>query len=210
MVWASTWPICWKRLVISCSISFSLAGSIRQAERQLAAATAIQGVALSEMYPKLSLSAALGLGSKQTSNLLMGSSKTWSLGAGALLPLFDFGRIRADIDTADAQQEQVFLTYQKTVLNALKEVENTLVAYLQEKQRLASLTQSVVAQKTATQLIDVRYRKGLISFLAVLDAKRSLYTVQMSEVQSRTALATDLIALYKALGGGWQTQQNSD
>jgi outer membrane protein TolC len=180
---------------------------IRQAERTLAAATAIQGVALSEMYPKLSLSTALGLGSKQTSTLLTGSSKTWSLGAGALLPLFDFGRIRADIDTADALQEQAFLTYQKTVLNALKEVENALVAYMQEKQRLDLITKSVAAQATATQLIDARYRNGLISFLEVLDAKRSLYTAQLAEAQSRAALSMDLVALYKALGGGWQIRQ---
>jgi NodT family efflux transporter outer membrane factor (OMF) lipoprotein len=104
---------------------------IRVAERQLAAATAVQGVALSEMYPKISLTSLLGLGSSQTSNLLTGSSKTWSLGAGAILPIFDFGRIRSDIDVSNAQQEEAFLNYQKTVLGALEEVENALVAYNQ-------------------------------------------------------------------------------
>jgi outer membrane protein TolC len=77
---------------------------IRQAECQLAAANAIQGVALSEMYPKISLTSLSGLGSKQTSNLLTGSSNTWSLGAGSILPLLDFGRIRSDINIADAEQ----------------------------------------------------------------------------------------------------------
>ena len=182
---------------------------IRQAERQLAATTAIQGVALSEMYPKISLSALFGLESKQTSNLLNGTSKTWALGAGAILPILDFGRIRSDINIADAQQEQAFLTYQKTVLNALKEVENALVAYRQEKQRLALVVKSVESQKTAAALIDKRYRKGLISFLDVLDAKRSLYTSQIAEAQSRAALSTDLIVLYKTLGGGWSIHKNS-
>ena len=181
---------------------------IRQAERQLAAATAIQGVALSEMYPKISLTSLFGLGSKQTSNLLTGSSNTWSLGAGALLPLLDFGRIRSDINIADARQEQAFLTYQKTVLNALKEVENALVTYTQEKERLALVAKSVASQKTAAELIDMRYRKGLTSFLNVLDAKRSLYTAQIAEAESRAALSTDLIVLYKALGGGWSLNTN--
>ena len=183
---------------------------IRQAERQLAAATAIQGVALSEMYPKISLTSLFGLGSKQTSNLLTGSSNTWSLGAGAILPLLDFGRIRSDINIADARQEQAFLTYQKTVLNALKEVENALVAYTQEKERLASVKESVESQKTAAELIDMRYRKGLTSFLNVLDAKRSLYAAQIAEAQSRAALSTDLIVLYKALGGGWSLNVKPD
>jgi len=177
---------------------------IREAERQLAAATAVQGVALAEMFPKISLSSMLGLGSSQTSNLLTGASRTWSLGAGALLPVLDFGRIRADINIADAQQEQAFLNYQKTVLNALKEVENALVAYTQEKDRLVSVTQSVESDKTAAHLIDMRYHKGLISFLNVLDAQRSLYAAQIAQAQSRAALSTDLIVLYKVLGGGWQ------
>ena len=156
------------------------------------------------MFPKISLTSMLGLGSSQTSNLLTGSSKAWSLGAGAVLPVFDFGRIRSDIDIADAQQEQAFLTYQKTVLNALKEVENALVAYMQEKDRLESVTQSVESQELATKLINERYSKGLISFLDVLDAQRSLYAAQIAQTQSRAALSTDLIVLYKALGGGWK------
>ena len=180
---------------------------IRQAERELAAATAIQGVALSGMYPQISLSALLGLTSKQPSNLITGNSKNWSLEAGALLPLLDFGRIRATIDRANAKQEQAWLIYQKTVLNALKEVENTLVAYLQEKQRLVWITQSFAAQRSATELIDQRYRNGLVSFLEVLNAKRSLYTAELAEAQSRATLSTNLIALYKALGGGWQTAE---
>jgi NodT family efflux transporter outer membrane factor (OMF) lipoprotein len=177
---------------------------IRQAERELAAATAVQGVALAEMFPKISLTSMLGLGSSQTSNLFTGASNTWSLGAGAVLPIFDFGRIRSDIDIADARQEQAFLNYQKTVLNALKEVENALVAYVQEKDRVKLVARSVELQKTAAYLIDERYRKGLISFLSVLDAKRSLYAAQIAQAQSRAALSTDLIVLYKALGGGWR------
>ena len=156
------------------------------------------------MFPKISLTSMLGLGSSQTSNLLVSASKTWSLGAGALLPVLDFGRIRADIDIADAQQEQAFLNYQKTVLNGLKEVENALVAYTQEKKRLQSVNDSVKSQELATKLIDERYRKGLTSFLNVLDAKRSLFAAQIAQAQSRAALSTDLIVLYKAIGGGWQ------
>jgi hypothetical protein len=176
---------------------------IRQAERQLAAATAIQGVALSQIYPKISLNSLLGLGSKQTSNLISGSSNTWSLGTGAILPILDFGRIRSDIDIADARQKQAFLTYQKIVISALKEVENALVVYTQEQERLALVTKSVKSQKNVATLIDMRYRDGLVAFQNVLDAKLLLYDAQIAQVQSRAALSTDLIVLYKALGGGW-------
>ena len=178
---------------------------IREAERNLASATAVQGVAISEMFPKISLTSMFGLGSSQTSNLLNIGSKTWSIGSGAVLPILDFGRIRADIDIADAKQEQAFLTYQKTVLNALKEVENALVAYTQEKERLNLITQSVALNELAAKMIDERYQKGLISFLNVLDAKRTLYASQIAEAQSRATLSTDLVVLYKALGGGWKT-----
>lgn len=181
---------------------------IRQAERELAAATAVQGVALAEIYPKISLTSTFGLGSAQTSTLFNGASKTWSLGTGAVLPILDFGRIRSDIDIADARQEQAFLNYQKTVLNGLKEVENALIAYYQEEARLASIDKEVQSQETATQLIDERYRKGLTSFLNVLDTKRSLYAAQLAQAQSRAKLSTDLIMLYKALGGGWQNEQH--
>ena len=181
---------------------------VREAERELAAATAVQGVALSEMFPKISLTSFLGLGSSQTSNLFTGGSNAWSLGAGAILPILDFGRIRSDINIADARQEQAFLNYQKTVLNGLKEVENALVAYNQEKERLALAGKSVKSNRTAEHLIDIRYRKGLTSFLNVLDAKRSLFAAQIASAQSRAALSTDLIMLYKALGGGWKDQAN--
>lgn len=177
---------------------------IREAERTLAAATATQGVAIAEMYPKISLASMFGLGSSMTSNLLTAGSKTWSLGAGVILPIFDFGRIRADINVADARQEQAFLNYQKTVLNALKEVENALVGYYQEKDRMDSVDKTVRSQTIATRLITERYSKGLISFLDVLVAERSLYTAQIAQAQSRASLSTDLIILYKALGGGWQ------
>ena len=181
---------------------------IREAERNLASATAVQGVAISEMFPKISITSMFGLGASQTSNLLNIGSKTWSIGGGAVLPILDFGRIRADINIADAKQEQAFLTYQKTVLNALKEVENALVAYTQEKDRLDILTKAVASSELAAQMIDKRYSKGgLISFLNVLDAKRSLYAAQTAQTQSRASLATDLVVLYKALGGGWKTAE---
>ena len=178
---------------------------IREAERGIAAATAVKDVAIAEMYPKISLTGMLGLESSQTSNLLNSTSRTWSLGAGALLPIIDFGRIRSDINIADAKQEQVFLNYQKTVLNALKEVENALVTYEQEKNRLESLTESVKAQEINTHLSLERYKNGgLVSFLTVLTAQQALYSAQITQAESRAALSTDLVVLYKALGGGWQ------
>ena len=180
---------------------------IRGAERELATATAIKGVAMADMFPQISLTSLLGFGSGMASNLLTAPSKTWSLGVGGILPVLDFGRIRAEIDTADARQEQAFLNYQKAVLNGLEEVENDLVTYNEEAQRLDRLKENVEAQTAVVELTDERYSKGLISFFDVLDAKRLLYSAQISFAQSEASLSTDLVSLYKALGGGWKNNK---
>jgi len=178
---------------------------IREAERNLAAATATKGVIIAEMFPKISLASFFGLASSSTSNLLQFPSKAWNTGANGVLPILDFGRLRADINIASSLQEQAFLTYQKTVLNGLKEVENGLVAYYEEKKRMESLRKTAKEQKLATKLITERYRTGgLISFLDVLDAEKSLYSAEIALAQSKASLSTDLVVLYKALGGGWQ------
>jgi outer membrane protein TolC len=119
-------------------------------------------------------------------------------------PLFDAGRIRATIQVQDALTQQALRQYQKTVLTALQDVENALVAYAKEQVRRQSLTDAVATNRRAVDLANRLYTQGLTNFLNVLGAERSLYTTEDAFVQSQRNIALDLVALYKALGGGWE------
>jgi outer membrane protein TolC len=119
-------------------------------------------------------------------------------------PIFEGGRIRAYIEARNAQEEQALLTYQKTVLNALAEVEDALVSYAKERTRHEALAASVEDFNRTQMLARERYEEGYASYLDVLEAQRSLYTAQDSLAQSDQQLVDDLIATYKALGGGWE------
>lgn len=178
---------------------------IRQAERQLAKANADVGVATAELYPRVNLAAFLGL---QNTNItdFTPIGKSWSAASSLTLPILNWGRISANIKTKKSQFSQAFLTYQETVLTAFKEVENTLVAYRKEQQRHKSLTQAVEASQLAVEMADERYHRGLTTFLDVLQTQQTLYQTQRDLVDSDAQLSTDLVALYKALGGGWQTE----
>ena len=118
--------------------------------------------------------------------------------------LFDSGRIRAKIRVQNAREEQALAQYEQTVLASFEDVESALTAYAKEQLRRESLVQSVQAQEAALKLADQRYRHGLTDFLRVLTAQRALYLAQYAAVQSERDVALDLVALYKALGGGWE------
>jgi NodT family efflux transporter outer membrane factor (OMF) lipoprotein len=179
---------------------------IRRAERQLAGATARIGVATAELYPKLNLSSFAGV-----QNMNIGSmtpvGKSWNVASALSLPIFNWGRIRANIDAREAETKRTLLAYENTVLTAFKEVEDALVAHSREEQRLAALAQSVEASRLAVKLADERFQKGLSDFLNVLEAQRALYVAESNLVESRSRLATSLVALYKALGGGWEAME---
>lgn len=176
---------------------------ICQAERQLAAAYARVGVAQAELYPKLSLVGSLGLQSSEASSLGDWSSRYFNVGPSITWPIFDFGRLKAMVHVRSAEQQQALVQYQQTVLNALREVEDAIVALQTERQRNKSLTESEKANAQSAQLAEDLYRRGLTDFLTVLDAQRRLYESQEALTQSRQTVTTDAIALYKALGGGW-------
>lgn len=178
---------------------------IRRAERQMATANAYVGIATAELYPKVNLSAFLGLQNMRITDLTP-IGKSWSTAASLSMPLFNWGRIRANIKSREAQSELAFLTYQATVLTAFKEVEDALIAYVKEQQRHKTLTQAVTANRLAVQLASERYQKGLTGFLDVLETQRTLYQAQSNTVDSEARLSNNLVALYKALGGGWQTE----
>jgi len=177
---------------------------IRRAERTLAAATARVGVATADLYPRLSLSGMIGLQSFDLTTLVSSGSLAGSVGPSVRWPVFDAGRMRANIQVQDARQEQALLRYEQTVLSALEEVENALVAYGKEQHRQQALAAAVEANQRAVALANALYSKGLVDFLNVLQAELALFTAESQLVVSNTALATSVVALYKALGGGWE------
>jgi multidrug efflux system outer membrane protein len=178
---------------------------IRRAERQLAAATAQVGAATADLFPRFSLTGAAGLQSLSASDWFSGGSRFWSIGPTVRWPIFDAGRIRANIEVRNAQQEQALRQYEKSILTALEDVENSLVNYSREQERHRSLTEAVSANRRAVAMANELYTNGLVSFLNVLEAQRSLYASENDLAQSEAAMASNLVALYKALGGGWET-----
>src|SRR6266542_210521 len=177
---------------------------IRFAERQLAAATAQIGAAMADLFPKFSLTGVAGLQSISASDWFTGRSRYWSIGPTISWPIFDTGRIRANIEIRNAQQEQALNQYEKTVLAALGDVEKSLVNYSREQARQRSLTDAVAANRRAVEMANELYVRGLNDFLNVLDTQRSLYAAENDLAQSEATMAANLVALYKALGGGWE------
>ena len=179
---------------------------LRIAERRLAAATALQGAAIAELFPKVSLSAFLGLRNTDLESLFKSAAFSYSTGANLLQPLINFGRIRAGIDLAKAQQQEAYLAFEKAVLEALRETETALSRYLNEEIRRQTLARSVADQRESVRLSQLRYQEGVISFLDVLDSQRALYVSEIELARSEAKASTDLIAVYKALGGGANAQ----
>jgi multidrug efflux system outer membrane protein len=178
---------------------------IRAAEREIAAATARVGVATADLFPKFSITGTAALESISAGDFFFGTSRMWQVGPTMTWPIFEGGRIRANIEVHNAQEEQALLSYRKTVLIALAEVEDALVAYAKERTRHQALAASAEDYKRSQLLALDRYEEGYDTYLDVLEAQRSLYNAQDSLAQSDQQIIDDLIAIYKALGGGWQT-----
>jgi multidrug efflux system outer membrane protein len=178
---------------------------VRQAERELAAQTARIGVATADLYPKFTLSGSIGLEALSFRNL--SSSSTWTLwgGPGITWAIFDAGAIRQNIEVQSALQEQYLIAYEATVLGALEEVENALVAYAEQQQRRLSLTEATQAAQKAVELAQQKYEAGLTDFNNVLEAQRSLLSFQEQLAKSEGTVTSNLVRLYKAVGGGWES-----
>jgi NodT family efflux transporter outer membrane factor (OMF) lipoprotein len=176
---------------------------LRRAEREVAAATARLGVARSELFPRFSIGGNFGRRSEDASDLGSSGSQFWFFVAGVRLPILSGGRIRANIQVQDARQEQALRQYEKAVLTAIEDVENALSARAREQRRLETLRESVAANRRALDLATERYTSGLENFLSVLDAQRAVYASEDGVAQSETNAMVSLIAVYKALGGGW-------
>jgi NodT family efflux transporter outer membrane factor (OMF) lipoprotein len=180
---------------------------IRRAERRLAVATARIGVATADLYPKLSLTGVFDLQSATSGKVFDWPSRFWSIGPTLVWPIFDAGRIRSNIRVQDALTEQALLRYQSTVLASIGEVEDSLTAYRQEQHRRSAQADAVDSNRQAAELSNQLYAQGLIDFLSVLQAERDLYTTEDQLAQSVRAVSSDFIALYKAIGGGWEDME---
>jgi outer membrane protein, multidrug efflux system len=179
---------------------------IRRAERQLAAASARIGVATSDFYPKFSITGSFGLDSSQIKQLFDWNSRYFALSPGVSWPIFDAGRIKNNVEVQKELTREAATTYQSAVLTALREVEDALASYRMEQLRRKALAEAVDASQQAVDLARQQYDQGVIDFLEVLDAQRSLYEAENVLAQSDSNISLDLVSLYKALGGGWETQ----
>jgi NodT family efflux transporter outer membrane factor (OMF) lipoprotein len=173
------------------------------AERQLAAATAGIGIAKSELYPRLSLSGLLGLNAATFSNLGKSESARYTLGAGLTWTPFDLGSIRSRIRASEARTQLSLASFEQAVSVALEETEGAFSSYTRSAQRAARLDEATRAADEAASLARKRFEAGVTDFLAVLDAEREVLANRDQQVQAQVGTATALVAVYRALGGGW-------
>ncbi len=176
---------------------------IRSVERRLAAQTAQIGVTASELYPRLTLSGTFGFEATDAAHLLDARSVSYRLGPAVRWNIFDGLRNLHRIAAQQAVTHQSYVVYQCTLLTALQEVENSMVAYKREQARRDALARAVEAAGRSVKLAETLYRNGLVDFQNVLDAQRSLANLESTLAQSRGQVAINLVSLYKALGGGW-------
>lgn len=169
------------------------------------AATANIGVAVGDFYPSVTLNGSVGFQALDLTNLWKGSSLQYAMGPNVTLPIFEGGRLRATLELRDAQQQEAAIAYHETVLKAWHDVVNALVAYRTEQERRQDLKLQVQHASAALDLARSRYNDGVAQFITVLDAERTLLSAEQQLALSATNVAVDIVALYKALGGGWET-----
>jgi NodT family efflux transporter outer membrane factor (OMF) lipoprotein len=180
---------------------------VMEAERLVAAATAVQGVATSDFFPHLILGGAAGVESRKASELFdqhKPSAGFYAAGPLAKWTIFDGGRRGANLDRAKAQVVAAINTYEATILQALRDVDSALVAYAHDQARRVSLSTLVTENQRAVGIAQSEYSNGIIDLLDVLEVQRNLYASQDALAQATQTVSTDLVALYKALGGGWE------
>jgi NodT family efflux transporter outer membrane factor (OMF) lipoprotein len=177
---------------------------IRRSERELAAATARIGVATADLYPRFSLTGSFGIQSRNADDLYDAQSRFWSIGPSVKWPIFEAGRIRSNIMVTEARTEQAMVRYERAVLGALEEVENAMVGTGRERIRRTALLEAVSANRRSVELATELYSKGLTDYLSVLDAQRQLFSSEDQLADADRNVTERAIALYKALGGGWE------
>ncbi len=177
---------------------------VRSAERKLAAATANVGVATADLFPRVSLSGFLGFTAARGSQIGSAAANAWSLGPSITWAAFNLGSVRARIRGANADAEGALATYEQQVLLALEESENAFSDYGKVQQRLASLNKQSEASRAAADLASIQYREGTVDYLVLLDAERERLSAEDAQAQAEVDQYRGIVAIYKALGGGWQ------
>jgi NodT family efflux transporter outer membrane factor (OMF) lipoprotein len=180
---------------------------VRQAERELASATARIGVATANLFPQIALSASIGVDGQGWGTTPAMSKHIWSFGPGVIWPILDFGALDAQVDIADLESKARLLNYRRTVLNAVREVDEALAGYRAQQDRLQHLGEGIAAGERAVMLASQRYDRGLTDFLNVVDAEREFYALQEEYVTAQVTTAEDFVQLYRSLGGGWENFQ---
>jgi NodT family efflux transporter outer membrane factor (OMF) lipoprotein len=181
---------------------------IQQAERELASATALVGVATANLFPQVSVSASIGAEGQGWGTLPQAGKHIWSFGPGALWPLLEFGALDAQADIADLEAHSRLVNYRRTILNAVREVDAALDAYAAQQNRLENLGDAMLAAQRAVDLATERYDRGLTDYLNVVDAERQFYDLQEQYAAAQVSQGEQFVQLYKSLGGGWENYQS--
>jgi NodT family efflux transporter outer membrane factor (OMF) lipoprotein len=181
---------------------------VQEAERELAAATAQIGVATANLFPNVTVSAAIGSQTQGWGTTPSVGKHIWSFGPGAIWPLLDFGALDAAVEVAGYAAQASLANYRKTILTAVEQVDSSLDAYEAQQYRLGKLGDALVAGQRAVDLATARYNRGLTDFLNVVDAERQFYDLQEQYADAQVSQGEEFVQLYKSLGGGWQDYQS--
>jgi multidrug efflux system outer membrane protein len=176
---------------------------VQAAERRVAAETARTGIATADLFPRVNVTGFVGLLSGDVSKLFNSNAQAWSVSPQITWAGLDLGSVHARLRAQSAKQDEALASYDKTVLQAIEDLENALTAYRQEQLRITSLAQQVDASRQAAALARIRYKEGSIDFLVLLDAERTRLAAEDGLTAAQTESNTDIVAIYKALGGGW-------
>ena len=179
---------------------------IVEAERQLASANALVGVATADLFPQVAVTGSFGW--QQAPGLVRAPiNPIWSVGPAVAAPLLDFGRLDAIVEKADFRSRELLSNYKQTVLNAFREVDTAIDAYAAQQDRLRHLAEALTAARRAVTLATERFDRGLIESLNVIDAQRVEYEIEQQYVSAQESAAGQFVTLYKSLGGGWEDYQ---
>jgi outer membrane protein, multidrug efflux system len=179
---------------------------IRQAEQRLVAANARIGEAKAAFFPRISLTGMFGVESAALSDLFTGPARVWQAGPAVSWPIFHGGQLLGNLRTTQAREQEALIQYQQTIQQALRDVEDALVFHQKAQDIRRERERRVAAQRRALALANLRYENGLSGYLDVLDAQRQLFTAEIDLASTTRDQLTAVVQVYKALGGGWETE----
>ncbi|HEV2229460.1 MAG TPA: efflux transporter outer membrane subunit [Steroidobacteraceae bacterium] len=181
---------------------------IQQAERELAGANARIGIATADLFPSIFVSGSVGMQRQDAPGLPIMGQHIWSAGPGAFWPLLDFGQLDAQVEIATLQTRALLVSYKRTIQEAVREVDSSAGLYAAQQLSLVKLETALTASQRAVTLANERYERGLTDYLNVVDAERQEYDIEERYAATQVAAAEEFIALYRSLGGGWESYQN--